>query len=134
MNNNIMGLIKLLGIFFKIFLIIIPFVIIFFGIFDLYKAVVNQGDKSLNKSIVKLVYRVIAGLLIFFLPSLIFLVFKTVGYEKNDYVNCFLDVSTCKSSDNKTINNTDNNSGNNDNLKCTVENESCISNEIYIGV
>lgn len=134
MNNNIMGLIKLLGIFFKIFLIIIPFVIIVFGIFDLYKAVVNQGDKSLNKSIVKLVYRVIAGLLIFFLPSLIFLVFKTVGYEKNDYVNCFLDVSTCKSSDNKTINNTDNNSGNNDNLKCTVENESCISNEIYIGV
>ena len=129
-----MGLIKLLGIFFKIFLIIIPFVIIVFGIFDLYKAVVNQGDKSLNKSIVKLVYRVIAGLLIFFLPSLIFLVFKTVGYEKNDYVNCFLDVSTCKSSDNKTINNTDNNSGNNDNLKCTVENESCISNEIYIGV
>lgn len=134
MNNNIMGLIKLLGIFFKIFLIIIPFVIIVFGIFDLYKAVVNQGDKSLYKSIVKLVYRVIAGLLIFFLPSLIFLVFKTVGYEKNDYVNCFLDVSTCKSSDNKTINNTDNNSGNNDNLKCTVENESCISNEIYIGV
>lgn len=134
MNNNIMGFIKLLGIFFKIFLIIIPFVIIVFGIFDLYKAVVNQGDKSLNKSIVKLVYRVIAGLLIFFLPSLIFLVFKTVGYEKNDYVNCFLDVSTCKSSDNKTINNTDNNSGNNDNLKCTVENESCISNEIYIGV
>lgn len=134
MDNNIMGLIKLLGIFFKIFLIIIPFVIIVFGIFDLYKAVVNQGDKSLNKSIVKLVYRVIAGLLIFFLPSLVFLVFKTVGYEKNDYVNCFLDVSTCKSSDNKTINNTDNNSGNNDNLKCTVENESCISNEIYIGV
>ncbi len=134
MNNNIMGFIKLLGIFFKIFLIIIPFVIIVFGIFDLYKAIVNQRDKSLNKSIVKLVYRVIAGLLIFFLPSLIFLVFKTVGYEKNDYVNCFLDVSTCKSSDNKTINNTDNNSGNNDNLKCTVENESCISNEIYIGV
>ena len=91
MNNNIMGLIKLLGIFFKIFLIIIPFVIIVFGIFDIYKAIVNQGDKSLNKSIVKLVYRVIAGLLIFFLPSLIFLVFKTVGYEKNDYVNCLME-------------------------------------------
>lgn len=134
MNNDIMGLIKLLGIFFKSFLVIIPFIIIVYGIFDLYKAVIDQKDKQLNKSIIKLAYRVVAGLLIFFLPSIIFLIFQVVGYEKNDYVNCFLDVSTCKSSDNKTINNTDNNSGNNDNLKCTVENESCISNEIYIGV
>ena len=56
-----------------------------------YLSKYSEHIKSLNKSIVKLVYRVIACLLIFFLPSLIFLVFKTVGYEKNDYVNCLME-------------------------------------------
>ena len=77
-SSGFIGMLSLFGLqVAQIFLIIIPFVIIAFGIFDIYKAIVNQGDKSLNKSIVKLVYRVIACLLIFFLPSLIFLVFKS---------------------------------------------------------
>lgn len=50
---------------------IIPLVIIALGMFDFSKAVVSNDDKAVNKAIAALIRRVVTGLAIFFIPTII---------------------------------------------------------------
>ena len=66
-----------------VFKIVIPIVIIVFGMIDLGKAVVASKDDEIKKSIKSLVMRAIAGIVIFFIPTLVGAIFSLVG-EFND--------------------------------------------------
>ena len=83
--------------------ILIPIVIIGFGMLDLFKAVVGSKDDEIKKSFKSLIMRCIAGVCIFFLPAFIDLIFSWVdGWETNyqgSYEECFKciwDVGSCK--------------------------------------
>lgn len=83
--------------------ILIPIVIIIFGMLDFFKAVTGAKDDELRKSLRSLLFRILAGVCIFFLPAVIDFVFSLVDgwsnseYESN-YQNCFKcvwNVSSC---------------------------------------
>ena len=50
----------------------VPLLIIGFGTFDLYKAIIGSDEKALGKQTKQLIIRVIAGLIIFFLPNIVY--------------------------------------------------------------
>lgn len=74
-----------------IFKIVIPLLIIIFGMLDLGKAVVASKDDEIKKAIKSLAMRAIAGIVIFFIPTLVGVVFSIVdsfGDVESDYNTC----------------------------------------------
>lgn len=61
-----------------VFKIVIPIIIIIFGMIDLGKAVVASKDDEIKKSIKSLAMRAVAGVIIFFIPSLVAAIFGMV--------------------------------------------------------
>ena len=87
--------------------IIVPIVIIVFGVLDFYKAITSSKDEGLSKAFKSLIIRAIAGVCIFLLPGIVQLVLNMVN-EWSDYSNnwcccteCLLngdcDVNSCSS-------------------------------------
>ena len=67
-----------------VFKIAIPIIIIVFGMIDLGKAVVASKDDEIKKSVKSLVMRAIAGIVIFFIPTLVGAIFSLVGEFGSD--------------------------------------------------
>lgn len=71
--------------------ILIPLLLIIFGMIDLGKAVVASKDDQISKSINALIKRIIAGIIVFFIPSLITAIFNLLeigGFNTDDGRNC----------------------------------------------
>lgn len=83
---------QLVGNVVTIFKIVIPVILILFGCMDLGKAIVSSDDKEISKSATKLAKRAAAGILIFFIPTIVNYVFEVVGQfdadEEADYQVC----------------------------------------------
>lgn len=85
-----------------IFKIVIPIIIIIFGMIDLGKAVVASKDDEIKKSIKSLAMRAVAGIIIFFIPTLVGAIFKIVNDfsevegEYNVCAECITDPSNCE--------------------------------------
>lgn len=67
-----------------VFKIAIPIIIIIFGMIDLGKAVVASKDDEIKKSVKSLVMRAIAGVIIFFIPTIIGAIFSLVAEFGSD--------------------------------------------------
>ena len=67
------------GLFLLVFKIVIPILLIIFGMVDLGKAVISSDDKAVSKAAKSLLNRVIAGVCIFFIPTSVGIVFSMVG-------------------------------------------------------
>ena len=78
-----------------VFKIAIPLLIIGYGMFDLGKAVVGSKDDDIKVASKRLMYRAIAGVLIFFVPSIVLWLF---GHAVNDYseINKNADFEVCQ--------------------------------------
>ena len=76
-----------------IFKIVIPVIIIVFGMIDLGKAVVASKDDEIKKSVKSLIMRSIAGIIIFFVPTIIGLIFGIV----NDFSEVEGEYNVCRS-------------------------------------
>lgn len=92
-NPNFKKPFKILGRIFSVIKIIIPIIILAFGVVDFFKAVIGSKDDEIKKSTKSLIMRLIAGVCIFFLPAIIHFVFRLIddwnGYE-SDYSECSL--------------------------------------------
>ena len=58
--------------------IIIPLIIIVFGIIDFIKAVMSSDDNAIKKAATSLLKRAIAGVAIFFVPTIVTVVFNLI--------------------------------------------------------
>ena len=67
-----------------IFKIVIPVIIIVFGMIDLGKAVVASKDDEIKKSVKSLIMRAIAGIIMFFVPTIL----DTKIYDDIVTINC----------------------------------------------
>ena len=82
---------------------------------------------EIKKSAKRVIFRIMAGLLIFFIPGIINYIFSLIDVNESDCLKCMLNTSTCstikKASDSSIINNSE----------CNIENENsiCISNAIF---
>lgn len=82
---------QIIGWVLTIFKIVIPIIIIIFGMIDLGKAVVASKDDEIKKSIKSLAMRAVAGIVIFFIPTLVGLIFNMVDSfqeVKGEYQVC----------------------------------------------
>ena len=93
---------RALGYVFFIAKIVIPIIIITLASVDLFKAVFASKEDEIKKSIKTLVYRVIAGIVIFFIPSFINFVinlFSNSGANPgglyNEHTGTFKECTTC---------------------------------------
>ncbi len=93
---------KFIGRILQIIKIVIPLLIIAFGVIDLFRAIIGSKDDELKKSIRSLVMRCIAGVVIFFLPTLVSIVFSLIDSwaniegEFNACQKCVLNVRECE--------------------------------------
>ena len=69
----------LLGYVVLVIKIAIPLILIILGMIDLGKAVISSEDKAVSKSATKLLWRVIAAIVIFFIPTIVSAVFALIG-------------------------------------------------------
>lgn len=93
-NPNFIKPFKLLGRIFSVVKIIIPIIIIAFGVVDFFKAIIASKDDEIKKSTKSLIMRLIAGVCIFFLPAVIHFVFRLVD-DWNDYESDYSKCSLC---------------------------------------
>ena len=105
---GIQRLFKILGIALYIVKIVVPLLLIIFGIVEFTNAVIASDDTQIKKSTSKLVKKVIAGVVIFLIPTIITFIFNTVQQTMNnnsqDYsrqpkysqcVKCFTNPKAC---------------------------------------
>lgn len=92
---------KVLGYVVLIFKIVIPLLLIIFGMVDLGKAVISSDEKAINKAVSTLIKRFIAAVVIFFIPTLVNALFAvlnittSVTADSAKCVTCVTDVSNC---------------------------------------
>ena len=68
---------------------IIPIVLILLGTIDLFKAVTSQKDDEIKKKSSALVKRVIAGVVVFLIPTIVSLLMGWIGND--EWSNCWDD-------------------------------------------
>ena len=87
-------ILSLVGVILTIFKIAIPVIIIAIGMVDLGRAAVSSKPEEIKKQATSLLWRFVGGVFIFFLPSLIMLLFKLIGpwdkvSKQTDYPVCY---------------------------------------------
>lgn len=94
--GDLRPLLGLIGKVLTIFKIAIPLIIIILGIIDLGKAAISAKPEEVKKCTTSLFWRLIGGVVIFFLPSIIMLVFGLVDDFKGAKSEVDFDVcQTC---------------------------------------
>lgn len=71
--------------------IVVPLIIIILGFVDITKAVIASDSKVTKESIMRLFKRLLAGLLIFFIPTIVAYLFSLVaefGNLNGDFLKC----------------------------------------------
>lgn len=77
------GILQIFGWVLTIFKIAIPLLVIIYGIFDFGKAVTAGKDEEIKKSVKSLMWRAIAGIVIFFVPTIVMWIFGAISeYNK----------------------------------------------------
>jgi hypothetical protein len=132
-NPGVMAGFKLGSIAIDIIKIVVPILLIVFGMIDMSKIVVEGKEDSIGKSAATFGKRAGAAILIFLAPTLILTVFDYISgwygveYKFQKCLDCLLDTSKCPdnltitggTSNNTTNSNTNNSSNNNTNNSST---------------
>lgn len=90
--TNTEGILVFIGWALTLIKVAIPFIIIFYGILDLGKAVTAAKDDEIKSSAKRLLFRAIAGVAIFFVPSIIIWLFSSI----DDFNSASGGFDTCK--------------------------------------
>ena len=95
-NKETLVAFRLVGIIITIVKIIVPIIIIVLGMIDMSKAVFGGKDESIIKSLKTLLFRIFAGILIFFAPTIVRMIFETIdGWDnvESKFHTCMLCVT-----------------------------------------
>ena len=96
-TGAVQGVFTTIGWIFFFAKIIIPIILIIFGSIDLGKAVVASKDDEIKKSVKTLIIRAIAGIIIFFIPTILSLIVEVIGGDDiyNEYSGTFARCTYC---------------------------------------
>ena len=75
-DKNIQTSLRFIGYLLFIAKIAIPLIIIVMATFDLFKSVVDKDEKSLGKQVKLILMRIVAGIFVFFLPTIVYALFN----------------------------------------------------------
>lgn len=103
-NSETINAFRILGNILVAIKIIVPLLIIIFGMIDFSRAVISNDEKAIKVSTGALIRRMIAGIFIFFVPTIAFSILKIAvdddvakNAESIACTQCMLKVSTCDS-------------------------------------
>ncbi len=95
-TSGVTNILRVIGWAILIFKVAVPFIIIFFGMLDFGKAVTAEKPDEIKASAKRLLYRAIAGVIIFFVPAIVLWLFNTlVGFSsksedgESDFQGCY---------------------------------------------
>lgn len=98
-QGNVLRVFTTLGWIFFILKILIPLVLIIFGVIDISKAVLSSKDDEIKKSTKTLIMRVVAGIIIFLVPSFLNFIVGLIGSKADGVYNenngTFADCTSC---------------------------------------
>jgi len=92
---------KILGYVVLVFKIVIPLLLIIFGMIDIGKAVISSDDKAISKATGTLIKRFVAAVVIFFVPTIVSALFNILAIsdlstgDSNICVQCVTNVTKC---------------------------------------
>ena len=102
-EDSVKRTLKFFGFLLLIAKYMVPLIIIGFASFDLYKAVVDKDEKSLNKQLRMIIIRIVSGIIVFLLPDIVYAIMglsdKTDIKDNQDYsmcAKCLLKTSECE--------------------------------------
>lgn len=90
---------QLVSVFLLIIRLCVPIFIIIVGSMDIYKTVTSGKSDDLKKNLLTFGKRLIIGLIVFFIPTIIKLVVNSFGEDNADYqicINCIDNPGNCK--------------------------------------
>lgn len=93
-NNNLKIPLKYVGWVLTGAKIIIPILIIIFGVIDFFKIITSGKPEELPKAAQSILMRCIAGVIIFFIPAIINFIFTLVD-DFNDYSSSYSECTKC---------------------------------------
>lgn len=93
-SNNLKVPLKYVGWILTAAKVIIPILIIIFGAIDFFKVMISNKSDEIPKAIQALVFRVIAGVVIFFIPAMIHFLFALID-DWNDYQSNYSECTKC---------------------------------------
>ena len=100
--SKMSDLLGVLGTFITIFKIVIPIILIIYGMLDMGKAVTSGKEDEIKKQALSFFRRALAAIVVFFIPSIVGLIMTFVnnagGKGANDYCQCIKSLqltSTC---------------------------------------
>lgn len=76
---QVMGIVKFIM---RVICIIVPIVMIVLGTIDLFKAVTAGKEEDIKKKQKALITRLIAGILVFLVPTIVTVLFNLIGYKE----------------------------------------------------
>ena len=98
-EESVKKILRLVGVIIILAKILIPLILIVLGSIDLYKGVYGKSEKDLVSGVKSLALRILAGVFIFFVPSIINMAFdiiyESTGRVTNECITCVLDTSKC---------------------------------------
>lgn len=91
-TEGIGNLLSLIGLLITAFKVIVPILLIVFGMLDVGKAVVGSKDDEIKKSLKAFAMRALAAIVIFFIPAIVGLVMTAVsdsgGQDAKGWESC----------------------------------------------
>lgn len=70
-NNGFGSVARIVGYVVLLAKWLVPLILIVLGMVDFTKAVISSDDKAINKSVSSLIRRIIAGIVVFFVPTIV---------------------------------------------------------------
>ena len=98
-KTPVISVLRFLGILLFVAKVLVPVLIIGMGIYHLFSIITSGKDDEVKKQVNNIVKRVIAGVIIFLLPSFVYWIFDVAGATDGGYsncVNCILDLGKCE--------------------------------------
>ena len=87
-EKGVLKSLRFLGYLLLVVKIVIPILLIIFGTLDFSKALMSSDNDAMQKSTKSLVTRVIAGIIIFFIPTIVNFVFTLAKSDNSSFENC----------------------------------------------
>ena len=87
---------RFIGIFITAFKIVVPLIIIVLGIFDLGRAAISSKPEEIKDKDKGLLWRLVGGVVIFFLPSIILAFMNLVSGYSDEVRNTDIQFETCR--------------------------------------
>lgn len=90
-NPGVTKAVSILGKFLYVLKIVVPMIIIVLGMVDFGKATISSDEAAIKKATGSLVRRVIAGFIIFFIPTIVIAIINAVDSGNNGINSDILD-------------------------------------------